>query len=56
MSRQGENLKTLERLSDGIPTGEKLRFYYVIVLELAKQIGVRRFFLAVKAARSRHGL
>lgn len=56
MSRQSENLKTLEKLSEQIPSGEQLRFYYRVVLELAKEIGVRRFYLAVKATRRYHGL
>jgi len=56
MSRQEDNLKTLERLSDGIPPGEKLRFYYTVVLEMAKVLGVRRFFIAVRSVRSKHGL
>lgn len=56
MPRLDENLKTLERLTEDVPAGERPRFFYNLVLELSRQIGVRRFYLAVKAARRKHGL
>lgn len=55
VSRHGENLKSLEKGRDGIPVAEQMRFFYFVILELAREVGVRRFAQAIRRAKQRHG-
>lgn len=55
VSRHGENLKSLEKGRDGIPAAEQMRFFYFVILELARDVGVRKFAMAIRRAKLKHG-
>lgn len=55
MNRRLANINYLDKAMENIPVGERLRFFYGVIMALAGQVGTKRFGMAVRWAKMKHG-